>query len=186
MKLVVGLGNPGPEYVGTRHNVGFAVLDRLASIYGAAFKKTRLKALVAVIRVDDLTVTLAKPQTFMNLSGRAVRSLLQAHRLSPDVMLMVYDDLDLRLGQLRLLPRGSSGGHKGAESVIAAVGTTEFPRLRIGIGRPDGDAADYVLSPFLPAEAETASAVIDRAVAAVECVIREDLARAMNKFNRRW
>lgn len=185
IRLVVGLGNPGPEYIGTRHNVGFEVLDRLASLYGVAFKKTRHRALAAVIRVDGLTVTLAKPQTFMNLSGWAVQSLLQAHCLSPDAMLLVYDDIDLPLGQLRLLPRGSSGGHKGVESVIAALGTTEFPRLRVGIGRPDGEVADYVLSRFLPAEAKTISAVMDSAVAALECALREDLARAMNKFNRR-
>ncbi|MEW6447829.1 MAG: aminoacyl-tRNA hydrolase [Bacillota bacterium] len=185
MRLVVGLGNPGPEFSGTRHNVGFEVLDRLASFYGTAFQKTRQKALAAVIQVDGATVTLAKPQTYMNLSGRAVQLLLRANRLSPGNMLIVYDDLDLPLGRLRLLPGGSAGGHKGVESVIAAVGTPEFPRLRIGIGRPDGDAADYVLGRFSPAEAETVGTVLETAVAAVECVLREGLAQAMNKFNRR-
>ncbi|MEW6574481.1 MAG: aminoacyl-tRNA hydrolase [Bacillota bacterium] len=185
IRMVVGLGNPGPEYTGTRHNAGFEVLDRLASLHGAVFKKTRQKALVAIIRVGGSTVTLAKPQTFMNLSGRAVRSLLRTHRIYPDAMLLVHDDLDLPLGQMRLSLRGSSGGHKGVESVIAAVGTSEFPRLRIGIGRPDGKAADYVLSRFSAAETEIIGTVLETAVAALECALRDDLTRAMNKFNRR-
>lgn len=187
IKLVVGLGNPGPEYVGTRHNMGFMVVDRLAALYGARFTDWHRRALVAVVVVDGRPVRLAKPRTYMNLSGEVVGPLLAEMGLSPAEMLLVYDDLDLPLGRLRLLPRGSSGGHKGVNSVIGAVGTTDFPRLRVGIGRPPegGDAATYVLSSFLPEEKEIVTAVVDTAAAAVDCVLREGLARAMNKFNRR-
>lgn len=185
IRLIAGLGNPGPEFAGSRHNVGFEVVDRLAALHGAGFSSCREKALVASIRANQAPVLLVKPQTFMNLSGLAVRALLKKHRLSPGALLVVYDDLDLPLGQLRLLPRGSSGGHKGMASVIAAVGTEDFARLRVGIGRPTGDAAAYVLSRFLPEEIEPVQRVLEEAVAAVECVLREGLVRAMNKFNRR-
>ncbi|MGQ9512534.1 aminoacyl-tRNA hydrolase [Thermodesulfitimonas sp.] len=185
--LIVGLGNPGALYAGTRHNIGFTVVERLAERYGARFREARAKALVAVIRVGGAAVMLALPQTFMNLSGQAVGALLGELALSPAQMMLVYDDLDLPLGRIRLLPRGSSGGHKGVESVIAAVGTADFPRLRVGIGRPlsDGDVAAYVLSRFAPEEEELVQAVREVAVAALECVLREGLVQAMNKFNRR-
>jgi len=183
--LIVGLGNPGPEHIGARHNIGFEVVDRLAAKSGVEFEACRGKALVTAIRVGGEPVTLAKPQTFMNLSGLAVRALLDKYGLPPAALLVVYDDLDLPLGQLRLLPRGSSGGHRGMESVITAVGTADFPRLRIGIGRPVGDAAAYVLSRFLPEEEEPVRTVLETAVAALESVLQEGLDRAMNKFNRR-
>ncbi len=187
VNLIVGLGNPGAEYTGTRHNIGFAVVARLAERYGARFKEARCRALVAVIRVGGAAVTLALPQTFMNLSGQAVGPLLRELALSPAQMMLVYDDLDLPLGRIRLLPRGSSGGHRGVESVIAAVGTADFPRLRVGIGRPPGggDAAAYVLSRFAPEEEELVQAVCELAVATLDCVLREGLVQAMNKFNRR-
>lgn len=186
IKLVVGLGNPGAEYAGTRHNVGFEVMDLLAASYHTAFKRMlRGKVLTAIARVGEAGIILAKPQTFMNLSGQAVLSLLKKNALSSGAMLLVYDDLDLPLGRLRLLRGGSSGGHKGVDSVISALGTAEFPRVRVGIGRPVGEAADYVLSRFLPEERERVNEILEAAVAAVDCVLREGMTPAMNKFNRR-
>ncbi|MEW6182837.1 MAG: aminoacyl-tRNA hydrolase [Bacillota bacterium] len=185
MKLVVGLGNPGAEYAGTRHNMGFEVMDRLAGFYDTAFKRiNRGKVLAAVARIGHEEVILAKPQTFMNLSGQAVLSLLKKNALSPAALLLVYDDLDLPLGRLRLMHDGSSGGHKGVDSVISAAGTAEFPRMRVGIGRPTGEAADYVLSRFFSEERERVGEVLEAAVGAVDCVLREGMTRAMNKFNR--
>ncbi len=183
--MIVGLGNPGPEYIGTRHNIGFKVIDRLAGLYGAGFKGRRKKLLTAVIQVGELKVVLAKPCAFMNLSGPVVRALVKKGGLSPAALLVVHDDLDLSLGRLRLAPGSSSGGHKGVQSIIDALGSADFARCRIGVGRPLGDAADYVLSRFYPEERERVEAAVENAVSAVDCVLREGLDRAMNKFNRR-
>ncbi len=184
MWLVVGLGNPGPEYAHTRHNIGFMVVEALARRYGATFRPSRqARAEVAEIRIDDERVVLVKPLTYMNLSGEAVRPLLQWYRLTPDRLLVVYDDLDLPFGRLRIRPRGSSGGHGGMRSIIEHLGTEAFPRLRIGIGRPVGPARVYVLQPFTPEEQAQVPAIIERAVQAVETIIREGLEAAMNRFN---
>lgn len=185
IKLVVGLGNPGSEYAGTRHNIGFEVVDRLAAYYNVAFRPLpRKKMMTAVTQVEETIVTLAKPYAFMNQSGPVIQTLLKLLKLPPNASLVVHDDLDLPLGRIRLAPGGSSGGHKGVESIITALGTTGFARFRIGIGRPVGDAAGYVLSRFFPEEQEAVRVVLETAVTVVDCVLREGLDRAMNKFNR--
>jgi PTH1 family peptidyl-tRNA hydrolase len=188
--LVVGLGNPGQEYGGTRHNAGFEVLDRVAQRHGSSFKrKWRMSAVVAELVVADAKVTLAKPGTFMNRSGQAVAALVNWLKASPASLLVVVDDADLPVGQMRLRQAGGSGGHNGLRSIIAALGGDEnFPRLRVGIGRtaPVGaDIANHVLGRFAPAERVAAAAALDVAADAVECCLKEGLTTAMNRFNRK-
>lgn len=185
--LVIGLGNPGAEYAPHRHNIGFEVIDALARSHDMAFSRwKRSKARVAVGRIAGHPVLLAKPLTFMNLSGRAVHRLRWANDIPLERLLVVYDDLDLPLGRLRLRPEGGSGGHKGMRSIIEALGTQDFARLRVGIDRPSGgmDPADYVLQPFSDDEASCLTETIDRAVAAVECWLAEGIGTAMDRFNR--
>ncbi len=183
--LIVGLGNPGPEYAQNRHNVGFRVLDGFAQAHQMAFRRILHQALIAEGRMAGQRVILAKPQTLMNLSGRSVRPLVSHYRVPLNRLLVVYDDMDLPLGAIRLRPRGSPGGHNGMKSIIQALGTTEFPRLRIGIGRPPGhmNPADYVLQDFRPDEEEILEGVLHRAVQAIRTFIEEGLEAAMNRFN---
>lgn len=187
VRLVVGLGNPGSEYVGTRHNVGFAVLDCLAKRWGCVFRpRLRFAAEVA----EHGVVWLAKPQTYMNLSGRSVAALLAWRKLSPPELLVVVDDADLPLGRIKVLASGGSGGHNGLRSIMESLGGTEnFPRVRLGIGRQappgGGDLSEYVLGRFAEAERPVADAMIERAATAVETVLEQGLVRAMNEFNRK-
>lgn len=186
-KLIVGLGNPGERYVSHRHNVGFRVVEALAHTYRLSFsRQKRFQARVAEGRIAGQRAILAKPQTFMNLSGRAVGRLVRARGIELDRLLVVYDDLDLPLGRLRLRPEGGAGGHKGMRSITDALGSQAFARLRIGIGRPPGqmDPADYVLRPFQEQENPVLAQVVERAVAAIECWLAEGLVVAMDEFNR--
>ncbi|MDI3280959.1 MAG: aminoacyl-tRNA hydrolase [Bacillota bacterium] len=185
MRLVVGLGNPGRRYENTRHNAGFLVLDRLAERLHASEWRRLDRALVAEGAVDGEKVVLVKPQTYMNLSGLAVRALLDWFKLTPEALLVIYDDMDLPVGRLRLRLEGSSAGHKGMESVLAQVGTEKVARLRVGIGRPAPPMAarDYVLSPFSPEEARSAAQALERAAEAVLCWLRQGAERAMNIYN---
>ncbi|MBI3967956.1 MAG: aminoacyl-tRNA hydrolase [Chloroflexi bacterium] len=186
MKIVVGLGNVGARYANTRHNAGFLCVDALARAHGLRFVERRFDAELARGTITGEPVVLAKPQTFMNLSGRAVRPLLNWYKLDPKDLLIVADDLDLEFGRLRLRPRGSAGGQRGIESIIAALGTQEVSRLRIGIGRPPPkwDPADYVLLPLTPSERAEFDKAVERAAAAVECWIERGVDAAMNEFNR--
>jgi PTH1 family peptidyl-tRNA hydrolase len=185
--MVVGLGNPGREYAGHRHNIGFRVVDALARAYGVAFARRKgAKAHVAELRLVDSLALLVKPQTFMNLSGQAVVRLSRADAIPPEQILVVYDDLDLPLGRLRLRPEGGSGGHKGMRSIIDALGTQAFPRLRVGIDRPPTgvDPTEYVLRPFFREEQALVAEVVERAAAAVECWLEEGILATMDRFNR--
>lgn len=190
-KLVVGLGNPGKEYADTRHNIGFMVVEQLAGKLGCSFRrKWRFAAEVAEAVIGDAgKVVLAKPQTFMNRSGGAVNALLKWSKIEPAQMLVVVDDADLPLGQIRLRASGGSGGHNGLRSVIEALGgNEEFARLRVGIGRsaPVGaDITDHVLGKFAPPERKDAEEAVATAVEAIECCFREGFTEAMNQFNRR-
>lgn len=184
MKLIVGLGNPGPEYRGTRHNVGFAVVDELARRRGVERWREQFEALVASARIDDESVALAKPLTFMNLSGRAVRALAGFYKIAPADVLVITDDAALPLGRLRARREGSSGGHNGLRSVIEALGTQAFPRLRVGVGRGEGrELADHVLGRFEPDEQDRVSAAVLRAADCAETWLRDGIERAMNAFN---
>jgi PTH1 family peptidyl-tRNA hydrolase len=185
--LIVGLGNPGQRYASHRHNVGFRVVEALARSHHLSFSRQKgFRAYVAEGRIAGRRATLAKPQTFMNLSGRAVGRLVRARGIDLERLLVVYDDLDLPLGRLRLRPEGGAGGHKGMRSILDTLGSEAFPRLRVGIGRPLGqmDPADYVLRPFQEQEKPVLAQVVERAVAAVECWLTEGLVVAMDEFNQ--
>lgn len=183
MELVVGLGNPGREYRGTRHNVGFEVIDALAKRYRIPVKSRRNKALVGEGRIAGEEVLLAKPQTLMNRSGESVAGLVRRYRLALEDVLVIVDDVNLSLGRLRIRARGSAGGHKGLRSIIKHLGSEEFARLRMGIGSPDRDAVEYVLSRFKRAERPSVQAMIRQAAEAVATLLREGVEPAMNKFN---
>jgi len=183
-KLIIGLGNPGRQYVHHRHNVGFQCLDRLAQTHGLSFARQRAKASLALGKIANVRVVLVKPLTYMNLSGQAVEPLVRFYRLSLADILAIYDDLDLPLGTIRLRPEGGAGGHKGMRSLIEALGSQAFPRLRVGIGRPpDNDAVNYVLSDFTAEEQIALESVYERVVAAVELFLREGIEAAMNFAN---
>jgi PTH1 family peptidyl-tRNA hydrolase len=190
-KLIVGLGNPGRKYAHNRHNVGSQCLDRLAQAHGLSFgsrilsrKGRRAKASLAPGKIADIEVVLAKPLTYMNLSGQAVKQLTSFYGLSLEDILVIHDDLDLSLGTIRLRPEGGSGGHKGILSIIEALGSQSFPRLRVGIGRPPGnDAVSYVLSDFTGDEQIVLENVYERVVAAAKLFLREGIEAAMNAYN---
>jgi PTH1 family peptidyl-tRNA hydrolase len=183
--LIVGLGNPGLKYAANRHNVGFRCLDRLAAAHDLGFDRRQKKARVALGAIRGRRVVLAQPQTFMNDSGQSVAPLVQFYRVPPARLLVVYDDLDLPLGTLRLRPEGGSGGHKGMRSIIAQLGDQTFARLRIGIGRPPGqmDPAAYVLQDFAADEESVIEEALERAVAAVEAWLVEGVEMAMSRHN---
>jgi len=186
VRLVAGLGNPGARYRGTRHNLGFEVVDRLAARHGLSASPWRHLADTAEWRRPDGIVLLVKPLTFMNLSGDAVAALMAFYKIDLDQVLIVCDDVNLPLGRLRARPSGSEGGNNGLKSISASLGTTEYMRLRIGAGRgdPRRDLADHVLSRFSPEEIGTMRTAIDRAADAVEMWIDDGIARVMNAFNR--
>lgn len=183
--LIVGLGNPGRHYRGNRHNAGYMLIDQLLKTYGAALNRSVSEALVAVIENDDCTLVLAKPQTYVNESGRSVASLVRAYKVELPNMLIAFDELDLELGMLRMRPAGGSSGHRGMRSIINHLETQDYPRLRIGIGRPPGrrSAADYVLSNFNKAEQVVLKGVLERAATCVQQYLEEGIQIAMTKCN---
>ena len=187
MHLIVGLGNPGPEYESTPHNVGFLLVDRLAAKHGIRVNRPEANALVGVGRIGESDVVLAKPLSYMNLSGGPVKTLLRKYELAEDRLLVVYDELDLPWGGMRLRPKGSAAGHKGVASIIAALHSEEFARLRLGIhpGRPIGNGARYVLRTFRKEELEELDQILERAAEVVELYTAEGVEKAMAVANRR-
>lgn len=185
MKIVVGLGNPGSKYEGTRHNVGFEVLAELSHRWGGPKPKARFEANITEVLVASEKLLLCAPQTFMNLSGRSVQQVVKFYQTPISDLIVIGDDLNLKTGQLRLRASGSAGGQKGLQSILSCLGTDAICRLRIGVGRPPGemDAADYVLSRFRKDEIELIDGAVARAATAVEVWATESLAAAMNRFN---
>jgi PTH1 family peptidyl-tRNA hydrolase len=183
--LLIGLGNPGREYRDNRHNIGFMLIDRLAVRLDARGLKLQSKAIVTSGLYEERKLILAKPQTYMNLSGQSVQGLLHFYKILPENLIVAHDDLDLPLGTIRIRPGGGAGGQKGMASTIERLGTQDFPRLRLGIGRPPGrmDAAAYVLQDFSRADLLIVSETLDRAADAVLTFVTEGLNKAMNKFN---
>ncbi len=183
-KLVVGLGNPGNKYSGTRHNVGFAVLDHLLRNEPGVWKKSPYQAETREAAFHGTNVLLAKPTTFMNLSGEAVQSLMTVYRSAPESLLVIHDDLDLPVGALRLRRAGGSGGHHGLDSIMSLIGS-DFCRLRLGIGKPAqrGEGERYVLEKFSDTDLPIIQEMTDRAAKAVECWLKDGLDVAMNAFN---
>ena len=183
--MIVGLGNPGPVYRHTRHNFGFLAIDELSDALNIQVKRLKFKAMLGEGRFDGKKVVLVKPMTFMNESGRAVAPLLRFFKLPLSNLLVIHDDLDLPFGTLRLRPSGGTSGQRGMASIITQLGTQEFPRMRLGIGRPPGqmDPVDYVLKDFLPSENELLKIVLQTAVEASQNFINEGLTMTMNKYN---
>jgi PTH1 family peptidyl-tRNA hydrolase len=184
VKLIVGLGNPGREYEHTRHNVGFQVAEELAHRYRVTLKtQAKWKARAAKVAEIGDGVLLAEPTTFMNLSGWAVREIAAFHKLAPSDVLVVVDDADLPLGRLRMRTGGSAGGHNGLKSIILELGTVEFPRLRVGVGRQAVELKNHVLGRFSDDEKAQIDAAVKRAADAAELFAREDILAAMNRYN---
>jgi peptidyl-tRNA hydrolase, PTH1 family len=191
--LIVGLGNPGAEYEHTPHNLGFMVVDRLAQDNAIRVTRKENGSLVGIGSIRGHQIAVAKPQTYMNLSGSAVKGLLERYGLTPDRLVLVYDELALPWQELRIRPRGSAAGHNGVKSVIGSLGTQDFPRVRIGINPPDhsgkvrpvGEGAKFVLAPFRRAQKQEVEEVVGQAAAAVESILAEGVEKSMTVFNRR-
>lgn len=187
MKAIVGLGNPGLRYRGTRHNMGFLVLDRLAKANHISVSAERFKSSYGAGRIDSRRVLLLKPMTFMNRSGEAVREAIDFFKIAAEDLIVIHDDLDLPLGRLRFKRRGGAGGHQGIRSIIEEVGKSTFVRLKVGIGRPpEGmDPADYVLSPFDEAEKELVERIVSRAAESIHVMLLEGIEAAMSRYQKR-
>ena len=193
MNLIVGLGNPGRGYANNRHNVGFICLNHFARTQGIRLDKKQGQARIGVGEVAGSKLVVARPQTYMNLSGQSVSRLVKKFNINLNNLLVIHDDLDLPLGKIRIRQGGSSGGHKGIDSIIAWLGSEDFLRLRVGIGRPaippgsaeisEADIIAYVLSDFTPDEKQTIAGVIPRVSEAILCLVTEGLMAAMNKYN---
>jgi PTH1 family peptidyl-tRNA hydrolase len=193
MKLIVGLGNPGKSYAHNRHNVGFRCLNYFAKLHSIRFERRQCRARIGIGEVENEKLLLAKPRTFVNFSGKAVGCLVRKHDVPLSDLLIIYDDLDLPLAKIRLRQSGGSGGHKGMKSIISALGSEDFPRIRVGIGRPtlpEGSAntnedaiVNYVLSDFFLQEEEVVKSVIVTVAEAIECFLTQGIEAAMSKFN---
>jgi len=193
LKLIVGLGNPGKTYAHNRHNIGFRCINYLARLHSIPVKQHQCQSQVGSGKIAGVEVLLAKPKTFVNLSGEAVGRLMRKYNIATDDLIVIYDDLDLPLGKLRLRPGGSAGGHKGINSIISALGSEDFPRIKVGIGRPtteNGTAitdeeviVNYVLSDFTPQEEAAIKPAIVSAAEAIQCILTEGIVAAMNRFN---
>ncbi len=183
--LIAGFGNPGREYRNTRHNVGFRLIDSVVSEFNTKLTKVQFKAMTGTIELDNARIILAKPQTFMNLSGQAVAALMRFYKIPLDKVLVAHDDIDLPLGTIRIRPGGGSGGQKGLASTIEKLGTQDFPRMRIGIGRPSGsqEAAGYVLQEFSNSDEKVLQDVLPQAVEAIKVFVAEGLDAAMTRYN---
>jgi PTH1 family peptidyl-tRNA hydrolase len=187
MRLIVGLGNPGPEYTWTPHNLGFLALDRIAELAGTRVEQPEAKSLIGRGRIVGQELILVKPQTYMNVSGLAVRELVARFECDPSQTVVVFDDVALPWGMIRIRERGSAGGHNGLKSIIGALGTTDIIRVRLGV-RPDHpvvDLAAYVLRPMRRADLEVAAEMVETAAEAVQTILSDGVARAMSRFNRR-
>ena len=188
MKLIVGLGNPGIEYQFTPHNMGFLAVDRIAERWGMRVNNRNCRAQIARGRLGGNEVVLAKPETYVNLSGSSVRELIREYQAQPEQdLILLYDELDLPFGTLRVRPRGRSAGHNGVESVLGALGTEEVIRVRMGVAPdyPISDGARYVLSQFKKSQYPVVDQVLDSAAEAVEVILSEGVGAAMNRFNRK-
>ena len=185
MKLIVGLGNPGTRFARTRHNIGFRCVDHFARRHGLSLASRRQQVRLGTGQVEGTPIVLAQPRTFMNHSSAAISYLLRRFKSLPQDLVVVYDDLDLPVGKIRIRAGGSSGGHRGMDSIIQEVASQEIPRIRVGIGRPteDEDKVAYVLSAFAPEEEHLVQEAVERVSDALLCIIEEGLEQAMNRYN---
>ena len=186
MYIIAGLGNPGKKYVGTRHNMGFEALDAVAAKYGIDIKKAKFNALYGEGTIEGEKVVLVKPQTFMNLSGQAVREFKSWYKTENSQIIIIYDDVSLPVGKMRIRPKGSAGGHNGIKSIIQELGSQDFPRVKIGVGakpNPQQDLADWVLSGFNPSEKKALEAALPHAADAALSIVEQGVSAAANKYN---
>jgi len=183
MFLVVGLGNPGREYEDTRHNIGFKVVDNVAREYNIEINRQKFKGTYGEGFIDGEKVILLKPTTYMNLSGESVREVVDFYNIDNDNILVIYDDISLEIGTLRIREKGSAGGHNGIKSIIAHLGSEVFPRIKVGVGQPSGDLIKHVLGKFTKEEADVLSESINISTKAAKEIIKIDTKTAMNKFN---
>lgn len=185
MYLIAGLGNPSKIYEGTRHNIGFTMIDAIGEKFDIDVTTKKHKALVGRGIIDGMRVILAKPQTYMNLSGESIREIADFYKIEPENIIIIYDDISLDVGQLRIRKKGSAGGHNGIKNIISHLGTQEFPRIKVGIGnKPEGwDLADYVLSKYSKAEHEALEEAADGVIGAVKLMLMDDIEAAMNRYN---
>lgn len=188
MFIIAGLGNPGKEYEGTRHNVGFDVIDALADKYNISVNERKGRAFCGKGIIAGQKVLLVKPQTFMNLSGESIRSLVDFYKIDPEVeFLVIFDDVSLDVGQIRIRKKGSAGGHNGIKSIISHLGTQDFQRIKVGVGEKpkEYDLADYVLGHFSKADKEEMTEGYKQAIEAVELILADEIEDAMNRFNKK-
>lgn len=183
MFLIVGLGNPGSQYEDTRHNIGFKVVDNIAKEYNIEINRQKFKGMCGEGFINGEKVILLKPTTYMNLSGESVREVVDFYKLSNDDVLVIYDDISLDVGRLRIREKGSAGGHNGIKSIIAHLGTDIFPRIKVGVGQPDVDLVNYVLGKFTKEEMEVLNESIDASTRAAKEIISNDVKTAMNIYN---
>ncbi|SHM20387.1 peptidyl-tRNA hydrolase, PTH1 family [Caldanaerovirga acetigignens] len=181
--LIVGLGNPGKEYENTRHNVGFKVLEKISEKLGVKVDKIKFKGLFGEATYGGEKIILLKPMTFMNLSGQSVGEAVRYYKVPSENLIVIYDDMDLPVGRLRIRRKGSSGGHKGMESIISCLSSEDFLRIRVGIGRPKGDVVDHVLGNFDPEENQAVESAIEAAADAALAIVKEGVQEAMNRYN---
>jgi len=181
--MIVGLGNPGNKYINTRHNVGFEMLDSVASYYDIKIKKIKSKGLIGEGKIVGKSVVLVKPQTYMNLSGECVGALASFYKISPENVIVIYDDISLDIAKIRIRSKGSSGGHNGMKSIISHLKSEDFIRIRVGIGSPEGDLSDYVLQNFSKNETQELIEIAKLMPDIIECIFNEGVMKAMNKYN---
>ena len=183
MYIIAGLGNPGKKYENTRHNIGFITIDSLASKHNITVDKLKFKALVGEGRISGQKVILVKPQTYMNLSGESIQEVMNFYKVDPENLIIIYDDIDLDLGALRIRKSGSAGTHNGMRSVVQHINSTAFPRIRIGMGGPKGDIVDFVIGGMSKAESEVLKETVDKAAEAIDCIIESGIDMSMNRYN---
>ncbi|MGG7059499.1 aminoacyl-tRNA hydrolase [Clostridium nigeriense] len=183
MFLVVGLGNPGKEYDGTRHNIGFEAVDYISKKYNIDVNRTKFKGVFGEGFINGCKVVLLKPTTYMNLSGESIREAINFYKLEKEEVIVIYDDISLEVGKLRIREKGSAGGHNGIKSIIANMSTDVFPRIKIGVGQPKGDLVSHVLGKFSKEELQDLNEVIDASAKAVEIIIKDGTKEAMNELN---
>lgn len=183
MFLIVGLGNPGKEYDGTRHNIGFEAIDSLGRKYSIDLNKSKFKGVCGEGFIEDKKVILLKPTTYMNLSGESIREVINFYKIDNNNIIVIYDDISLEIGKLRIREKGSAGGHNGIKSIIANLSTDVFPRIKIGVGQPKGDLVSHVLGRFNKEEAQDLKEVIEASIKAVEIIMKNGAKAAMNELN---
>ena len=183
MFLIVGLGNPGKEYDGTRHNIGFETIDYLSKKYNIDVNRTKFKGVFGEGFINNKKVVLLKPSTYMNLSGESIREAINFYKLESEEVLVIYDDISLEVGKIRIREKGSAGGHNGIKSIIANMSTDVFPRIKIGVGQPKGDLVSHVLGKFSQEEINDLNEVIEVSSEAVEIIVKDGTKEAMNKLN---